>query len=33
MFQLPAQHKTTVMEQVQLKIGCLIFPQVLQNQF
>ena len=24
---------STVMKQVKLKIGCLIFPQVLQNQF
>ena len=33
MFQPPAQQKTTVMKQVKLKISCLIFPQVLQNQF
>ena len=33
MFQPPAQQKTTVLKQVKLKIACLIFPQVLQNQF
>ena len=33
MFQPPALQKTIVMKQVKLKIGCLIFPRVLQNQY